>query len=87
MGLTSADFVSKDMVVHLGFSPNRIDLMTSISGLDFQECFDSKIEVTLGRNKVNLLSLEHLIVNKKAFGRLKDLADLEMIKNISRSSM
>jgi hypothetical protein len=54
-------------------------LMTSISGVEFDDCYRERLEITLNDVPVSLISLHHLKTNKKASGRLKDLADLEQL--------
>ena len=78
--LTVSDFQSKDTVVQLGMPPNRIDLLTFISGVSYA---DAALEAELGAIDgipVRFLSLRHLIENKRATGRPKDLADIEAIE-------
>ena len=55
----------------------RIEIMTSISGVEFGEAYDQRIKDELDGVQVNLISLRHLKVNKVAAARAKDLADLE----------
>ena len=69
----------EDQVVRMGVEPIRIELLTSISGVDFQECYRERLETLLDSEAVSLISLRHLKINKKASGRLKDLADLEYL--------
>ena len=57
----------------------RIEINTGISGISFDECYSKRIVDTLDDVEVNLISLEHLKINKKASGRLKDLTDLEKL--------
>ncbi len=80
LGLSEQDFLTPDQVVQLGYPPNRIDILVSISGVEFSECFPSRVEVLLDGVKVNFIDLEHLKLNKKASGRLQDLADLENLE-------
>lgn len=75
--LSVALFLKKDQIVRMGLPPIRIEITTSISGVDFQECFAERVEDTLDGVTVNLISLHHLKKNKKASGRYKDLNDLE----------
>jgi hypothetical protein len=56
---------------------NRIDLLTSIDGVNFADCYLSKLEINIDNIIVNFIDLENLKKNKKASGRLQDLADLE----------
>lgn len=81
LGLKEDDFLSADQVVQIGYPPDRIDLLSSISGVAFSECFARKIEVVLDGVVVNFIDLEHLKQNKKASGRLQDLADLDQLGN------
>jgi hypothetical protein len=66
--------------VQLGYPPNRIDLLTSVPGVDFESCYPSRIEVKLDRVSVNFIDLENLKISKRATGRLQDLADLENLQ-------
>jgi hypothetical protein len=75
--LTPEDFLKPDQVVQLGFPPNRIDLMTSPKGVEFDTCFASRDEIEIEGVTINLIDLKHLKINKKATGRHQDLADLE----------
>lgn len=71
------DFNKEDSVVQLGFPPNRIDIITSVSGLSFDECWNKK-EIILSENdEINYISLHHLRINKETTGRDKDLLDLK----------
>jgi hypothetical protein len=77
LGLTAQDFQEPHQIIQLGYPPNRIDLITSPDGIDFQTCYDSKIEVMLDDIAVKFINLDNLKKNKLASGRLQDLADLE----------
>lgn len=57
--------------------PIRIELITSIDGVEFEECDSSRVQDNLDGVDVNLIDLKHLKMNKKASGRYKDLNDLE----------
>ncbi len=70
-------FLRDDKIVRMGVEPVRIEVMTSISGVEFDECYRERLESTLNDVPVSLISLRHLKINKRASGRLKDLADLE----------
>ncbi|MCP5061628.1 MAG: nucleotidyltransferase family protein [Ignavibacteriae bacterium] len=63
------DFIKENNVIQLGFPPVRIDLLTSLSGLKFDEAYKIKNEVKLGNQKVFLLAKESLIKNKEVTGR------------------
>jgi predicted nucleotidyltransferase len=70
-------FLKEWQVIRLGVPPVRIEIATTISGVDFDECYAHRVEDELDGVKVNLISLRHLKLNKKASGRHQDLADLE----------
>ncbi len=80
LGLTADDFLVPDQVVQLGYPPNRIDLMVTISGVEFADCFEQRVKVLVDDVEVNFIDLENLKKNKKASGRLQDLADLENLQ-------
>jgi hypothetical protein len=61
----------------MGLPPIRIEIITSIDGVSFSECYKSRIEDEIDGVKVNIIDLRHLRLNKKASGRHKDLNDLE----------
>lgn len=71
--------VQADQVVRMGVPPMRIELITSISGVEFDACYEARIESVLDGVRVNIIGLEDLKRNKKAAGRPRDLADLEQL--------
>jgi len=75
--LTAELFLKEWQIVRLGMPPVRIEISTTISGVSFKECFAEKVSGELDGEQVNLISLKHLKINKKASGRHQDLADLE----------
>ena len=77
LGLVKEDFLVQDQVVQLGYPPNRIDLILSISGVDFQACYPKRKEIFIDELKIDFIDLENLKRNKKASGRSQDIADLE----------
>ncbi len=77
--LTVADFTQEDQVIQLGVSPNRIDVMTFLSGVSFDEAWASREQGELDGLSVPFISKEMLKRNKTASGRLQDLADLEYL--------
>ncbi len=70
-------FLQKDKVLRMGNAPIRIELLTTISGVDFQTCYMARIEDSIDDTKIKIIDLENLRINKKASGRFKDLNDLE----------
>lgn len=70
-------FLKPGQVIRLGVPPLRIEIATSIPGVDFGECYDARVIGIIDDVEVNLISLRHLRANKQAAGRHKDLDDLE----------
>lgn len=79
LGLKAADFLAPDSVIQLGYPPGRIDLLTGVDGVDFDACYPRRIEVAIAGTTLPFISLEDLKVNKRAAGRLQDLADLQSL--------
>jgi hypothetical protein len=77
--ITINDLLKKSMVIQLGYEPNRIDIITSISGVEISKVFSSKVKGKFGNQTVNFISYQDLIKNKASIGRKKDLADLEVL--------
>ncbi len=73
-------FLEKEKNIRMGNPPLRIEILTSIDGVEFTECYRSKNTVTLDGIDVNFISLEDLKKNKKASGRHQDLADVENLE-------
>jgi predicted nucleotidyltransferase len=80
LGLQEEDFLVPGYVIQLGYPPNRIDILTQVTGLEFDLCYSSKIELDIDGITVNFIDLESLKKNKKAIGRFQDLADLEKLQ-------
>ena len=77
MGLQAEDFLQPGHTIQLGVPPNRIDLLTGALALDFETCFNSKVGANIAGLTIYFIDLDHLKQNKRAVGRLQDLADLE----------
>jgi hypothetical protein len=80
LGLKAADFLHPECIVQLGVAPNRIDLLTSLTGVTFDEAWDQRVPGELGGIPVAFLSREILIKNKRATGRTQDAADVEALE-------
>ncbi|MEK6754490.1 MAG: DUF6036 family nucleotidyltransferase [Chloroflexota bacterium] len=80
LGLTASDFTVPDQMLQLGYPPERIDILTTLPGVEFSECYPSRTTVELNGVSVNFIDLENLKKNKKATGRHQDLADLENLE-------
>ena len=80
MGLTADDFTAPARVIQLGHEPYRIDLMTSISGVGFEDAWQSRVAGELDGILVNFIGREALLRNKDAAGRGKDRIDAEELR-------
>ena len=79
VGLSAEDFEKPDQVVQLGVPPVRIDLITGISGVSWDEAVDGSVNAELDGLPVRFIGRNHFVINKRAAGRKKDLADLEAL--------
>ena len=79
LGLTVEDFESPDNVVQLGAPPVRIDLITSITGVSWEDALSDCVDGKYGELPVKYIGLNEFISNKRATGRKKDLSDLEAL--------
>lgn len=79
-GLQKTDFLKYDEFIQLGYPPNRIDLVTSCDGVEFNECYASKVELNVDGTLIYFIDLIHLRINKKASGRPQDIADLDNLQ-------
>jgi hypothetical protein len=80
-GVTQRDFEVEDKVYQLGFPPRRIDILTSISGVSFDEAAVNAVEGNLGPVKVRFIGKAAMVRNKLASGRPKDLVDAELLQS------
>lgn len=79
LSLSPADF-APDQIIQLGNPPNRIELIMSPAGVNFEECYASRVQAILDNVTVNFIDLENLKKTKRAAGRMQDLADLENLE-------
>ena len=79
LGIRQQDLAAADTVVQIGTPPRRIDILTQISGVDFEEAWASRAVQKVVGLSIPFLGREKLLQNKRATGRLKDLADLEAL--------
>ena len=70
-------FLKENNIVRMGIPPMRIEILTTISGVNFEECFQERVVDLLDGVEVNIIDLKKLKINKKASGRHKDLDDFE----------
>lgn len=80
VGLEPEDFLEPEIVVQLGYPPVRIDLITSATGVDFDECWENRVMVGVGRVEAGFISEADLIINKRASARPQDLVDVEILE-------
>ena len=78
-GLTAKDFLSPDKVVQLGVPPVRVDILTSLTGVAWEEAFSGRVASKYGDVPVYFMGRKQFVVNKRALGRKRDLADLEAL--------
>jgi len=79
VGLSEADFIEPGKVVQLGFPPVRIDLVTSLAGVTWDEAWSGRAEGDYGGVPVGFIGRTEFLRNKRAAGRAKDLADIEAL--------
>ncbi len=79
LGVTEADLLTEGQVIQLGQPPNRIDVLTSVTGVATEDVFRNRIPGRLNGYDVHYISLPDLLANKRATGRAKDLADVEAL--------
>ncbi|MEM9480454.1 MAG: DUF6036 family nucleotidyltransferase [Verrucomicrobiota bacterium] len=85
LGLKEEDLQIPDSVIQLGVAPNRIDLLTGLSGVTWEEAWASREKGKIDGLPVFLLSKSDLLRNKIATGRPQDLADVERLKDLEES--
>ena len=82
VGLSESDFIDEDKIIQLGVPPVRIDILTSISGVAWQDAFPNCAAGHYGNVDVKYIGLKDFIENKKSIGRKKDEADLEALGQV-----
>jgi hypothetical protein len=78
--LTEQDFISPETVLQIGVEPCRIDILTSIDGIEFDEAWKNKVNITVDEIAIYILSKADLLKNKLAAGRDKDQGDIAWLK-------
>jgi predicted nucleotidyltransferase len=78
--IQKSDFETEGTVFQIGVEPRRIDILTTIDGLGFDDAYSQSIVSDIEGMQIHILSKDDMIVNKKASGRHKDLADVEMLE-------
>ncbi len=80
LDLTPDDFLESDQIIQLGYPPNRIDILTTLKGLKFEDCYKARVEVEIQGLHLHFIDIENLKENKRATGRSQDLADAENLE-------
>ena len=80
LDISASDLTFTEKVIQLGYEPNRIDLMTSITGVSFDDAWDDRITGDLDGLRVNFIGRASLLRNKDATGRAKDRIDAEELR-------
>lgn len=81
-GLTIYDFAQENIMVQIGNSPVRIDILTSAKGITWNEVWQNRVSSYLGKIKVNVIDVNNLIKNKSAVKRPTDLIDVQNLKKV-----
>jgi hypothetical protein len=85
MGLTEADLHSPGVGLQIGVEPGRIDVLTSVSGVRFEDAWPQKVQANFAEGvRCNVIGLEELLQNKRAAGRPQDLADVAALERLHR---
>jgi hypothetical protein len=85
MGLTEADLSTPGVGLQIGVEPGRIDILTSISGVRFEDAWLRKVQANFAEDlRCNVIGLVELLQNKRAAGRPQDLADVAALERIHR---
>ena len=85
MGLTEADLQSPGIGLQIGVEPGRIDVLTSVSGVRFEDAWPRKVQADFAEGvRCNVIGLDELLQNKRAAGRPQDLADVAALERLHR---
>ena len=78
-GLTSADLETEGTIYQVGVPPNRVDVITVVEGVGFDDAWNGRVEVEIDGLRVPVISKRHLIANKRTVGRPQDLLDAALL--------
>lgn len=87
IGLEAADLSAAYQVIQLGFPPRRIDLLTSLSGVSFEDAWSERAQAECAGVRVAFIGAQALLRNKRATGRTQDLADAEGLARLLREAL
>jgi len=77
--VTVDELAKPDLILQIGVAPNRIDVVTSIDGVAFEEAWEGRVDSVYGAVPIRIIGVRELIKNKKAAGRPQDLADVRRL--------
>jgi len=81
LGLKESDFIKEGNIIQLGYPPLRIDLLTSIDGVVFEDCFENRKVVEIDGLVINFIGYRDLLQNKRSSGRPRDIDDIEHLQS------
>jgi hypothetical protein len=82
LDITADDFVADDRVIQLGRTPNRVDLITRLYGVDFADAWQRRVSAEIDGADVWMIARDDLVANKRATGRAQDIADAEALEKL-----
>jgi hypothetical protein len=80
LGLRAEDFLDPDVVIQLGYEPNRVDFLTKLTGVEFADVYPLRVSTKVGELDVPVIDRASLIANKRALGRPYDLEDTKALE-------
>ena len=84
--LSEKDFTEPGQIIQLGYEPIRIDLITSIEGMDFEKIWENRSYGQYGRQQVFFIGFNDLIESKKKANRSQDRVDLEVLREVLKKT-
>jgi predicted nucleotidyltransferase len=75
--VSEADFLRDGAIIRMGMIPSRIEIMNRISGVEFRQCYEKRLDVEIEGLRIPVISLEDLLTNKRSSRRGKDIIDVE----------
>lgn len=78
--LSEADLATPGVVFQIGLPPNRIDVLTAIDGVSFQQAWPERVLADHGGERIAVIGRRHLVANKRASGRPQDLVDADLLE-------
>jgi hypothetical protein len=81
IGITAADFEAEGTIYQVGVPPNRVDVITMVDGVRFQDAWPDRTEVDIDGLRIPVIGKTHLIINKRTVGRPQDLLDADLLES------